>query len=139
MVKLLGVETFFTNINILTRIKMPNLYRSFMEEIMIMVLRDSLARTPVDTGFLRASARKVVKYSGENGAFGEISYNAPYSVPVHEVLTSVHPIGESKFLENAIRFITPLLPKMLKRRINTAFSRRAMRDSRMVRMADGSN
>ena len=139
MVKVLGVENFFSNINVLTKIKLPNLYRSFMEEVMIMVLRKSLINTPIDTGFLRASARKVVRSSGEKGAFGEISYNAPYSIPVHEILTSKHPIGEAKFLENAIRFIIPLFPKMLTRKIGAVFSRRVMRDARVARMTDGSN
>lgn len=135
MFKLLGVKNFFTNIDLLSRVKMPLIYRTFMKEITTAVHRDALQRTPIDTGLLRASSRKAVK-GDETGSFGEVSYHADYSIPVHENLTARHPIGEAKYLENAVRFIVPLFPRMLQHRIKTALNRRAMRDIRIDKNAN---
>ena len=135
MVKLLGVKQFFVNLDVLSKVKMPTLYRTAMKEVTTAVLRNSLQRTPIDTGLLRASARKETR-ANENGALGVVSYNTPYAIPVHEVLTSAHPIGEAKYLENAGKFITPLFPKMLQNRIRAVLGRRVMRDARIERMVD---
>lgn len=132
MFKLLGVKEFFTNLETLGKVKMPLLYRTVMKEITLAVLRDALQRTPIDTGLLRASARRKSR-ADEKGAFGEVSYHADYAIPVHEILTNRHPIGEAKYLEKAVRFITPLFPKMLQHRIQAALNRRVMRDARIDR------
>ena len=67
------------------------------EEIMTLAKE----RTPVDTGFLRASGHvnppKVTEHSIESeGAFG-----AEYGVYVHENLNATHNVGEAKFYEKS--------------------------------------
>lgn len=71
----------------------------------LVIQRESMKRTPVDTGALRAS--HVTKAPESNG--GEISVKievggpaAPYAVFVHENMAAHHEVGQAKFLESAI-------------------------------------
>lgn len=134
MVKVIGKRQFFYNLDLLSRVKLPQLYKGFIKEVMTMVLRNALIRTPVDTGFLRASGRKTLKGYSDSGALGEVSYHAPYATYVHEILTNYHPVGEAKYLENAISFMAPLFIKLLHSRVAALFNRRIRRDMRIARL-----
>jgi hypothetical protein len=40
---------------------------------------------------------------GDGKAETKVGYSASYAVPVHEILTSYHPVGQAKFLEQPLR------------------------------------
>ena len=129
-----GEGKFFANIDLLVKVNLPNLYKSFLEEIMTYILRESTTRVPVDTGFLRASGRMKVYKANKYGASGFIGYHAPYAIYVHEILTNRHPVGEAKYLENSITALTPFFFQQLERRIKNAFSRKYFGSLRADRM-----
>lgn len=60
--------------------------------------QESRARTPIDTAALINS--HYVSLSSNN--IVEVGVNTPYAVPVHEILEYRHPIGQAKYLEDAI-------------------------------------
>lgn len=65
----------------------------------LIIEKDSLRRTPKDTGHLRNSI-----YTNAVGKRKvEVGYTAEYAPAVHENLEARHPIGEAKFLERAAR------------------------------------
>lgn len=132
-VRVLGKNKFLASVKFLSSIKFPNLYQSFLKEVMKYVLREATIRVPVDTGLLRASGRSKITYTDKNGSSGVVSYHAPYAIYVHENLLNRHPVGESKFLENAIRAITPLFSGVLHKKISSVLRRRVMRDARAER------
>ncbi len=62
---------------------------------------NSQARTPVDTGNLRAS--HYIAFGGSKGSpIAEVGLTANYAVKVHEDLAASHPTGQAKFLSEAI-------------------------------------
>jgi type VI protein secretion system component VasA len=68
----------------------------------LFVQRESMLRTPVQYGKLRASA--VTTSSTVNGSpITVIAYTAAYAPFVHEILTARHKIGQAKFLEAAVQ------------------------------------
>lgn len=83
--------------------------------------KESMRRTPVDTGALRAShetQRPVI--AGRNISVSILVGGpaAPYAIPVHENLEAHHPVGQAKFLESTIRESGPHLPARLAKRID---------------------
>lgn len=72
------------------------------------VMADSVERTPLDLGPLRASAYVTIPESGKNPV-SEIGYggpSAPYAVIQHEHEFN-HEVGESHFLLNALNAARP--------------------------------
>lgn len=59
----------------------------------IFLLSRTIPRVPLDTGALRNSGQAVD---------GVVSFGTDYAIYVHEILENHHPIGEAKFLENAL-------------------------------------
>jgi hypothetical protein len=94
--------------------------RALYQEALIEA-KESMRRTPVDTGALRASHEtERPKYEGR-----EISVTikvggpaAPYALIVHEDLDAYHPVGRSKFLESTIRESKPFLGQRVARRVD---------------------
>jgi hypothetical protein len=121
--KLLGTKQFRANLETISKVDFPGLYKRVLDETSDLTLRDSIDMTPIDTGFLRSTAVARVNEVSARGGSAEVSYSAPYSIPVHEVLTSHHPIGSAKFLERALMFMMPLFPKMLGNAIKTFLGR----------------
>lgn len=64
----------------------------------LMIEREAIERTPKATGNLRNSF-KTIRHEKDV----EIKNTADYALKVHEDLQARHPIGEAKFLENAIK------------------------------------
>lgn len=92
------------------------------------VISEAKARTPVDTGVLRASGTvlppkvqgsRIEVEAGFGGAAQE------YAVPVHERLGVHHPVGQAKFLESAFLERAPKIPANLARRVEAAWRRLA--------------
>ena len=76
-------------------------------------LTEAKARTPVDTGALRASGH----VDGPDGGgrirvvFGGPA--APYAVKVHEDLSAYHAVGQAKFLESVLLESAPYLAQRI--------------------------
>ncbi len=77
---------------------MPLLARLALYRAGLFVQAEAQKRTPVDTGYLRASAKTRM----ENDYAVLISYDAAYAIFVHERTNLRHKVGEAKFLQNAI-------------------------------------
>jgi hypothetical protein len=82
---------------------------------------ESMRRTPVDTGALRAS-HEVTKPKIEGRDISvSIQVGGPaaeYAVIVHEDLEADHPVGQAKFLESTIRESAPFLGQRLAKRVD---------------------
>lgn len=68
------------------------------------IMTDAKMRTPVDTGTLRASGMTTLVDKGSTPKV-ELSFGGAagaYAIYVHERLDVYHPVGEAKFLENAV-------------------------------------
>lgn len=61
----------------------------------------SQEKVPVDEGNLKGSHYSRTQM-GRKASVGEVGCTAEYAIYVHEDLEAHHPIGEAKFLENAI-------------------------------------
>ncbi len=65
------------------------------------VQREAQKRVPVDTGNLKGSARTDTLSKAPPAV--AVSFGAAYAIFVHENMEANHPVGEAKFLENAVR------------------------------------
>lgn len=90
------------------------------------IIATAKARTPVDTGVLRASGTvlspevrgtEIAVTAGFGGAA------QAYAVVVHERLGAHHPVGQAKFLESAFLARTPKIPVNLAKRVEAAWQR----------------
>jgi len=87
----------------------------------LLIQRESMRRTPVETGALRGSHEtKPPETVG-----GEVTVRivvggpaAPYALFVHENLEARHPVGEAKFLEKSVLEAAAELPARLAARID---------------------
>lgn len=77
---------------------MPAIARQALFRAGLFVQAESQRRAPVDTGYMRASAKTRM----ENNYAVLITYDAYYSIFVHERVKAKHKVGEAKFLQNAI-------------------------------------
>jgi hypothetical protein len=85
----------------------------------LVVQKESMKRTPVDTGALRDSHQtSLPKWQGQNLEV-TIQVGGPaagYAVIVHEDMEAVHKVGEAKFLERTIQESEPhMLERIAKR------------------------
>lgn len=67
---------------------------------MMIVQGKSMDNTPVDTGNLKAS--QTVQPATPADLVATLFTDVPYAEPVHEVMTSNHPVGMAKFMELAV-------------------------------------
>lgn len=96
-----GIDKVLSNLNrSVTGIK--NRSRQGIQVAALMVLGTSKKLTPVDTGNLRAGTYTKL-LGGLNNPGAEIGYTAAYAVFVHERTELHHPVGQSKFLETALK------------------------------------
>jgi len=72
-----------------------------MTEIALLLKNKAQKRTPVDTGFLRTSAQHHVETAGDSFK-SIVDYTADYAIAVHENLNARHPVGQAKFLRDAL-------------------------------------
>ena len=98
----------------------PNeVLRALFEEASI-EMKESMRRTPVDTGALRASHELKKAQSGRDVAV-TITVGgpaAPYAIPVHENLEAHHEVGQAKFLESTILESAPFMAERIGKRID---------------------
>lgn len=79
-------------------ITFPQIARNALFKAGLFVQGEAQKRTPVDTGYLRASAKTRM----ENDYAVLITYDAAYAIFVHERVNAKHTVGEAKFLQNAL-------------------------------------
>jgi hypothetical protein len=73
---------------------------------------ESMQRTPVDEGNLKSGHYTSVQVR-KDSAVAEIGTTAEYAAAVHEITDNNHPVGEAKFLENAIEEKAPEVRKLI--------------------------
>ena len=114
-VKLSGKDSFMRKVSRLRDVKGPRAYRAALGKILLNVERESIKRTPIDTGNLRRSAagNATVYSANKKGAKGTVYYTANYAVYVHERTELRHTVGEAKYLQNAIVNVKRKLPFQL--------------------------
>lgn len=91
------------------------LARALYEEALVET-KESMRRTPVDTGALRGShvtERPVIDQGEISVAIRVGGPAAPYAVIVHEDLEADHPVGQAKFLESTILESAPFMGKRI--------------------------
>jgi hypothetical protein len=71
-----------------------------LEKTSAKIIIDAKKETPVDTGKLKGSLNYEVKRSGTPTAI--LGSSVDYSFIVHEDLDAFHPVGNAKFLQNAV-------------------------------------
>lgn len=81
--------------------KIDGLTRAGMAAAAAIIKAESMKKTPVEFGNLKAS-HYIVEAETKSGPVAEVGLTAEYAAPVHEVLEATHEVGEAKFLENAI-------------------------------------
>lgn len=82
---------------------------------------ESMRRTPVDTGSLRAShevSRPKMSWDGWEVTISVGGPAAPYAVYVHEDLEAIHRTGQAKFLESTIMESAPYMAGRVAKRID---------------------
>lgn len=78
--------------------------KSGIRKATLLVKRESLKRTPINTGNLRGSAYSLIEDRIIGGPRGEIGYTASYAPYVHEINKNYRKAGTSwKFLEKALK------------------------------------
>lgn len=77
----------------------------------------SVRKTPVDTANLRRSEYETDVQKEGSGFVVEVGYEADYAVPVHEITTNRHRVGEAKFLEKALKEFSNKMPGKIKESI----------------------
>lgn len=87
----------------------PAEFKRGVVKFALLVQREAQKRTPVDTGALRNSAATRLTDNGLRGFYVDVSFMQFYAVFVHENLHAYHPVGEAKYLENAVRAMLPRL------------------------------
>ena len=96
-----GIDRVLANLN-RSIVGVKSRSRQGLQAAALVVLGASKALTPVDTGNLRAGTyTKLIGGMDRPGA--EIGYTASYAVFVHERTELHHPVGQSKFLETALK------------------------------------
>lgn len=78
-------------------------------------------RTPVETGNLRNSGFVNLPKMSKHEAEISLGFGGPsigYAVPVHEITTSHHPVGQAKFMESVMIESAPTLVKRIAARVD---------------------
>lgn len=84
------------------------------------VLGEGQRRAPVKEATLRGSGQSELVVDG-SGANVLISFNTPYAARQHEEMEWQHEHGEAKYLENALKALSPKWPAFLASRLGRLF------------------
>ena len=96
-----GLKEIEANINLQVK-RIKGKTKAGLYEAGLFIERESEKRTPVDTGNLKAGtyAQLFKKHLQD---IVEIGYQAHYAPHVHEQVENNHPVGQAKFLEDALK------------------------------------
>ncbi len=118
--KLFGVKELCARLKGVANATAQETGRALYQEALVET-KESMARTPVLTGALRASHETSQPLLGN----GEVSVKirvggpaAPYAVRVHEDLEAGHANGQAKFLESTLNESRPYMADRVARRIS---------------------
>ncbi len=101
LVTLDGADTVLKNFNKeIGRIKKGS--EKGLIRALIQINQAAIPLTPVEFGVLRNSQYRAI-IERTDRILGEIGYRAKYAVFVHENLEASHPVGQARFLAEAIR------------------------------------
>lgn len=119
MSEMVGLQQFVVRLDRVARVVPEKVARALYEEAQEIRTR-SMRLTPVDTGALRAS--HVVSGPERVGNVTEVVIGvggpaAPYAVYVHENLDARHPVGQAKFLQDAVLGALPGFARRIAARI----------------------
>lgn len=78
------------------------------------VLTNARERCPIEFGDLKRSATGLPAENDDGKITKVIGFSESYAAAVHERLDVHHPYGEAKFLENAMREMTPELAQYVR-------------------------
>lgn len=118
-VEVKGADKVFGRMGRLAKAIPNEMARALYEEALI-EQKESMRRTPVDTGALRASHMTTKpRISGQDVSVTiEVGGPAaPYAIPVHERLDVDHPVGQAKFLESTLNESRPYFAARIAKRI----------------------
>jgi hypothetical protein len=94
-------------------VRKPAQFKRGLTKAALLVQREAQKRTPVDTGMLRNSAYTRHIDTGRGRFDVVVGFTAAYAIFVHENLNAHHPVGEAKFLENAVRASLPNIRRVV--------------------------
>jgi hypothetical protein len=99
--------------------KIPEICEAALYEEAHIEMTESMKRTPVDKGPLRASHTVETKRRGSDisATIGVGGPSAPYAVYVHEDEDAFHKVGQAKFLESTILESRPYMALRIATRI----------------------
>lgn len=98
--------------------KLPQSVRAALYQEGLLVQKDSMRRTPVDTGVLRSTHNTELVEDGDIATKVTVGGSAaPYAHKVHEDLEAFHTVGEAKFLANAANAAIPGLAERVAKRL----------------------
>lgn len=117
-VKVTGVQQVLTAIS-KAKVDTGKTIAAGLEACAGVVYRKSQKLVPVDKGRLKASGRYGVSGVGRAAkAFVEYGGpDAPYALYVHEDMTKRHPVGQAKFVEDAVRQTRGTMASIMRRMI----------------------
>ena len=88
-----------------------------------MIVTDAKRRVPVDLGNLKGSGYVTAPTATPGGTNVEVGFGGPaadYAIYVHEDLSAHHPVGEAKYLENAVEAKAPAAFAHIAKRVQEA-------------------
>ena len=88
-----------------------------------MIVTDAKRRVPVDLGNLKGSGYVTAPTATPGGTNVEVGFGGPaadYAIYVHEDLSAHHPVGEAKYLENAVEAKAPAAFAHIAKRVEEA-------------------
>lgn len=88
------------------------------------VMGVSVRRTPVEWGNLRGSAHVKPPVTKQGKTSVTLAYGTDYAVYVHEITTSHHEVGRSKFLQSAVEDNAKGMSDRMRRRVLDRIGRR---------------
>ena len=89
-----------------------------------MIMTDAKRRVPVDLGALKGSGYVTAPTATPGGTHVEVGFGGPaagYAIYVHEDLSARHPVGEAKYLENAVEAKAQAAFAHIAKRVGEAF------------------
>ena len=120
--RLLGAEKMKLKIAALAA-KIPDAVGAALYAEALIEMAESMSRTPVDTGALRASHITKNPERSLGGTMLSVTIevggpSANYAIPVHEDLGAIHQTGQAKYLESTIKESAPFMASRIGARLS---------------------
>lgn len=100
----------------------PKSYGSSLIPILRKVQASAMEKAPVDTGYLKASARAKLLAANERGALGAVYFFAPYATEVHDDHKTKSGFLTKAMLEEANKYAKDLGVQLVNRMFSKGMS-----------------